>query len=236
MSESAPGDVGPPPSRLSPETRHGGRLVAWAILVLLLALASYGARLSDSTTPDDVLYRWSTAVGAVIQYAIMLTIILAIARGLRSPLLALARPTPTARAVKLGAVAFGIILAATAALSPFLDAGNEQGLVPDNWDGSRAMPFLANALVVVLVAPFVEELLFRGLGVSLLLPFVGSILTILVTGVAFGLAHGLVLGLPVLAIFGVTLAWLRSKTGSVYPGMVVHGIFNAAALATAILA
>ena len=59
---------------------------------------------------------------------------------------------------------------------------------------------------------------------------------LLVTGVAFGLAHGLVLGLPVLAIFGVTLAWLRSKTGSVYPGMVVHGIFNAAALATAILA
>ena len=42
------------------------------------------------------------------------------------------------------------------------------------------------------------------------------------------------LGLPVLTIFGVTLGWLRLKTGSVYPGMVVHGIFNGAALLAAI--
>ncbi len=106
--------------------------------------------------------------------------------------------------------------------------------MPDAWDSSRAAPFLANALVVVLVAPFVEELLYRGLGMSLLLPFVGPLFSIAVTGVAFGLAHGLVLGLPVLSIFGFTLGWLRWKTGSVYPGIVVHGIFNAAALVAAV--
>ena len=56
----------------------------------------------------------------------------------------------------------------------------------------------------------------------------------MITGLAFGLAHGLVLGLPVLTIFGITLGWLRWKTGSVYPGMVVHGIFNGAALLAAV--
>lgn len=220
----------------APETvpRRRGRLLAWSVLVGLLALASYSARLSDTETPADVLYLWSTLAGALIQYGIMLVLILAIARGLRSPLLALERPAAIGRAVKLGAVAFGVILAATASLSPFLDAGNEQGLVPDAWDSSRAVPFLANALVVVLVAPFVEELLYRGLGMSLLLPFVGPLVSIAITGLAFGLAHGLVLGLPVLTIFGVALGWLRWKTGSVYPGMVVHGIFNAAALAAAV--
>jgi membrane protease YdiL (CAAX protease family) len=205
------------------------------VLVGLLALASYGARLSDATTRDDVLYLWPTLAGALIQYAIMLVLILAIARGLRSPLLAFERPAALGRAVKLGAVAFGVIIAATAALSPFLDAGNEQGLVPDAWDSSRAIPFAANALVVVLVAPFVEELLYRGLGMGLLIPFVGPLASIAITGVAFGLAHGLVLGLPVLSIFGVALAWLRWKTGSVYPAMVVHGIFNGAALAAAVV-
>ena len=214
--------------------RRGGRLLAWSVLVGLLAFASYGARLADAKTPDDVLYLWSTFAGALIQYGIMLALVLAIAQGLRSPLLALERPVAMGRAAKLGAAAFGIILAATAVLSPFLDAGDEQGLVPDAWDSSRAVPFLANALVVVVVAPFVEELLYRGLGMSLLLPFVGPLLSIAVTGVAFGLAHGLVLGLPVLSIFGITLGWLRWKTGSVYPGMVVHGIFNAAALVAAI--
>ncbi len=214
--------------------RRSGRLLAWSVLVGLLALASYGARLSDAETPDDVLYLWSTFAGALIQYGIMLVLILAIARGLRSPLLALERPAAIRRAVKLGAVSFGVILATTAALSPFLDAGDEQGLVPDTWDSSRAVPFLANALVVVLVAPFVEELLYRGLGMSLLLPFAGPLFSIAITGLAFGLAHGLVLGLPVLTVFGVVLGWLRWKTGSVYPGMVVHGIFNAAALAAAV--
>lgn len=220
----------------SPPTspRRGGRLLAWGILVGLLLLASYAARLSDAETPSDVLYLWSTFAGALIQYGIMLVLILALSRGIRSPLLALSRPAAMGRAVKLGAAAFGLILATAGLLGQVLDAGDEQGLVPDAWDGSRAVPFLANALVVVLVAPFVEELLYRGLGMSLLFPFVGPLLSIVITGLAFGLAHGLVLGLPVLTIFGITLGWLRWKTASVYPGMVVHGIFNGAALLAAV--
>ena len=96
----------------------------------------------------------------------------------------------------LALVALVVIVASAAALSPFLDAGDEQGLVPDGWDSSRAAPFLANAAVVVIAAPFVEELLYRGLGYGLLTPFLGPWPAILITGVAFGLAHGLVLGLP----------------------------------------
>ena len=189
--------------------------MAWVVLVGLLAAASYGSRLAEAEVPDDVLYRWSTFVGALIQYGIMLALVLAIARGFDRPLLALERPASLVRAVKLAGVALVVIVGTTAALSPFLDAGGEQGLVPDAWDSSRAAPFLANAAVVVLVAPFVEELLFRGLGIGLLIPFVGPVPAILVTGVAFGLAHGLVLGLPVLSIFGITLGWLRWRTGSV---------------------
>jgi membrane protease YdiL (CAAX protease family) len=57
-----------------------------------------------------------------------------------------------------------------------------------------------------------------------------SLPAILITGLAFGLGHGLVVGLPVLAFFGITLAWLRWQTGSVCPGMVVHSCFNGLAL------
>jgi len=214
--------------------RQPGRLAAWGVLVGLLAALSYGARLSGGTSPDDVLYLWSTFVGASLQYGIMFVLILAIAHGLNRPLLALRAPTSSRRAVGQGFVALVAIFAATAALSPFLDAGDEQGLVPKGWDGSRAVPFLANAAVVCLVAPLVEELLFRGLGFGLLAPFVGPWVATVATGVSFGLAHGLVLGLPVLSIFGITLGWLRWQTGSVIPGMVVHAIFNAAALVAAV--
>lgn len=224
-----PADATPDPGRRQP-----GRLVAWGILVGLLAAASYASRLSDSEMPADLLYLWSTFVGALIQYGIMFVLILAIARGLDRQSLALEVPERRGRAIKLALAAFVAIVAATAALSPFLDAGSEQGLVPDSWDSARAVPFLANAAVVTLVAPFVEELLYRGLGFGLLTPFVGPWPAILITGAAFGLAHGLVLGLPVLSIFGVTLAWLRWQTGSVIPGMIVHALFNGLALAAAV--
>jgi hypothetical protein len=48
------------------------------------------------------------------------------------------------------------------------------------------------------------------------------------------LAHGLLEGLPILIVFGSGLAFLRAQTDSVYPGMVVHGIFNAVALIVAV--
>ena len=225
-------EVGAP--AMAPAGRRPGRLVAWGALAGLLATASYASRLSDSETPADLLYLWSTFVGALIQYGIMFALILAIARGLDRGLLALEIPEERGRTIKLSLLAFVAIIAVTAALNPFLDAGGEQGLVPDAWDSSRALPFLANAMVVTLVAPFVEELLYRGLGFGLLTPFVGPLPAIVITGIAFGLAHGLVLGLPVLAIFGMVLAWLRWQTGSVVPGMIVHALFNGLALAVAV--
>jgi membrane protease YdiL (CAAX protease family) len=53
-------------------------------------------------------------------------------------------------------------------------------------------------------------------------------------GIAFGLAHGLVLTLPVIVVFGCVLAWVRARTGSVFPGMLLHGTFNLIALVAAV--
>src|SRR5256885_5488702 len=42
------------------------------------------------------------------------------------------------------------------------------------------------------------------------------------------------LAFPFLAAFGIGLAYLRSRVDSVYPGMIVHGLFNAVALTVAV--
>jgi hypothetical protein len=81
--------------------------------------------------------------------------------------------------------------------------------------------------------PFVEELTFRGLGFSLLSRF-GTLPAILLVGLLFGLSHGLFVSLPILVVFGCALAWVRSRTDSVYPGMVLHGTFNLIALIAAV--
>ena len=75
--------------------------------------------------------------------------------------------------------------------------------------------------------------MFRGAGYSLLARF-GQVVAILVVGVTFGLVHGLVYGLAALTVFGIGLAWLRAKTESVYPCIVIHCLFNAVALVFAV--
>ena len=212
-----------------------GRLLGWAILVGALALLSYASRLAgEGDPPDDVLYRWSTAIGGLVQYAIIFVIVVALSRGMAPATLGLRRP-----ASWLGAA--GKILAALVAiwivgflLNFVLEAGEEQGLVPDGWDSSRAAPFVANFVVVALVAPIVEELTYRGLGFAAVRDSFGVIAAVVVTSLAFGLAHGLVVALPVLTIFGAILAWLRFSTSSIYPPIVLHAIFNGAALIAAV--
>jgi membrane protease YdiL (CAAX protease family) len=118
-------------------------------------------------------------------------------------------------------------------LSPLLKPGQEQGLTPTSWEPNHAGAYIANAVVVAVVAPIVEELTFRGLGYSLLEPL-GRWVAIVLVGLLFGLAHGLVEAFPFLAAFGAMLAYLRMRVDSVYPGMIVHGLFNAIALVVAV--
>jgi len=216
--------------------RYPGRLLAWFIFVGTLTLLAYGARLTDTETPDDLAYRWSSSVAALIQYGIMLGILLLIARGLpKRELFALRRPASWKRSLGLAALSLAAIYLAAfvyeRALSVFgnWDPSEEQGLVPHGWDSSRAPAFIAFFVVVTLVAPAVEELTYRGLGISLLLPW-GAVLAIGATGLLFGAAHGLVVALPILTVFGLVVGWLRVRTNSVYPGIVLHGTFNAIAL------
>jgi membrane protease YdiL (CAAX protease family) len=75
------------------------------------------------------------------------------------------------------------------------------------------------------VGPVVEELTFRGIGFFLLAQF-GQVAAILVTAVAFALTHGILQGLPVFFIIGVALAFVRSRTDSIYPSIVMHAAFN----------
>jgi membrane protease YdiL (CAAX protease family) len=211
------------------------RLVGWAILVGILALVSYAANFaSDGDPPDDVLYRWSSAVGGLIQYGIILAIVLALSRGIAPATLGLRGPASWRKAAGLMLAALVAIWIIGAVLNLFLEAGEEQGLVPDGWDSDRAVPFAANFVVVAVVAPVVEELTYRGLGFAAVRDAFGAIAAVLVTAFAFGLAHGLVVALPVLTIFGAILGWLRWRTGSVYPPMLLHSVFNGAALIAAV--
>ena len=100
------------PAAAAPRQRPG-RVVAWSALGGLRAAVAYAGRLSDGELPDDLLYLWSTFAGALIQYAIMFALILAIARGLDRRLLGLEAPARRGRAVGLAFVALVVIVGAS---------------------------------------------------------------------------------------------------------------------------
>lgn len=213
-----------------------GRLVAWVLFVLAFSALSYAGRfLFETEIPDDVLYTYSAAIQGVVQYAIILAVVVLIVRGANvRALLALRRPDSWTRAAGISVGIFVAMMILAGALSPFLQPGDEQGLIPERWEPERADALAANFAVVVFVAPVVEELVFRGLGFSLLARF-GTAAAIVLVGVAFAVAHGLVEALPLLVAFGAALAYLRARSGSVYPGMILHGFFNAFALVGALV-
>jgi len=211
-----------------------GRLVAWLTFVGAFIALAYASRASSGEPDKDVLYEYSTAVAGLVQYAIVLAIVLWITRGPRQrDLLALRAPRSLRGAVGWSIFVIVAIYVVSGIAEPFLNPGEEQGLTPDTWERDRAGGYAVNFVVIAGVTPIVEELMFRGAGYSLLARF-GQAVAIVVTGVTFGLIHGLVEALVVLTAFGIGLAWLRAKTDSVYPCIAVHSLFNAVALIVAV--
>jgi len=212
-----------------------GRLLAWAIFIAVVGSINLAGRLTGGKPDNDVLYHYSTAVSGLVLYAVVFAVVLVIARGLDlREVFALRAPASLPRAAGYVAAGFVAILAVNAVLSPFLHAGKEQGLVPDRWEPSHAGAFAANCAVVAIVAPVVEELAFRGFGVTALSGYVPSWAVVLLVGLAFGAWHGLIIAFPALASLGAIFAFVRVKTRSVYPTMLMHAIFNAGALLVAV--
>jgi uncharacterized protein len=209
-----------------------GKLLGWLILVGCLAALGYVSRFTQGKPPADTLYRYGTAISGVVFYAITVAVVLWIAEGLSAEQLGLRRPESWRRAIGLALAVLIALLIAEVFLEALLHATREQGLEPPRWEPDRAAPFALNAAVVVLAAPVVEELTFRGLGFTLLARY-GDVVALVVTSAAFAAAHGLVNGFAALFLFGMAVGFLRLRTGSLYPGMLLHGSFNALALAVA---
>ena len=95
---------------------------------------------------------------------------------------------------------------------------------------------LGLTVMAITLAPLVEELLFRGVLLSALIPRCGVALAALLSAAAFAAIHlpGLAwqwYALPELLLLGVALAWLRLHYRSLWPSVLAHGANNALALA-----
>ena len=86
---------------------------------------------------------------------------------------------------------------------------------------------LITLLEVVVLAPFFEEIIFRGIVFSTLRAKFGLSVSLIGSAGIFALAHGYG-PIAFLSVFwsGILWAWLYERTGSIVPGMCAHAINN----------
>ena len=93
------------------------------------------------------------------------------------------------------------------------------------------MDYFSLMCQAVIIAPFREELMFRGLLQPIIKNKAGTVASILVTAIVFTFMHTMYFKVPLifilLFVLALTMGILRHKTDSVVPSYILHLMFNA---------
>ncbi|MGC9973792.1 MAG: CPBP family intramembrane glutamic endopeptidase [Gaiellaceae bacterium] len=212
-----------------------GRLAIWVLFAASISALNFVAYASTSAvnSANESLFRWSFATGNAVFLCVWIAISLAISNR-RPEIRALRRPRiAPAAAAGLGFLA----LAASYVANLFVTSlggkpAREQGLLNEHWQSGRLAPFVASVIVLTVLTPIAEELFVRGLGFALFQPF-GQAAAMTIPALGWALMHGLPAAIFPLFVFGIGLGYLRQRSDSVIPGMIVHGLYNGLAVALA---
>jgi membrane protease YdiL (CAAX protease family) len=231
-----------PPAPGPPSASHDGapgppwRLAsAWAAVACAIVLA-VGLGLLASALGSA--FGWSfddppaglQLAATFLQDAGIIAVVLVLAHRVTHAVSTALRLRPTAFWPALAGIglAFASFVAVSAGWLALVGGHGRDRLVEDLGGGGVAVT-LGGALLVAVVAPVAEELLFRGYLFPALRARTGTWAGALVTGVVFGAVHAAGTDarylLP-LAFFGVALCLLYAWTGSLYPCIALHAANN----------
>lgn len=140
------------------------------------------------------------------------------------------RPPPRrwyARALLLAVASFVLVSAVNALVGILL------GEMPDNPQfemvgpaGRTPQGAFGMLVMVGAIVPFVEELLFRAILYAWLRRRWGVAASALASGLCFAVLHGIAWLIPAITLLGALLAVIYERSGSLWPAVITHGIFN----------
>jgi hypothetical protein len=189
--------------------------------------------------------RLAAAISAEVYLALIVAHLLAFGgfSGLRDRLRlgrTTARDVGLALAVSAGAwAAAAAVYAALNPVAGWLD-DLRQALLFVGSDGGRlfnADPALFTVAVAraCVLAPLGEELLFRGALFGWLRGRLNAMLTITLTAALFAVIHMMPVLLPLTFVLGLGAGWIRERTGSTTPFLIIHVLSNVALITGAYL-
>ncbi|MGA6161779.1 lysostaphin resistance A-like protein [Amycolatopsis magusensis] len=132
-------------------------------------------------------------------------------------------------AVVTGLVCFGLSWPVSAVFDPFFPGS--EGVQQSYRDaaGAGALSLVITMIFGGLLTPLGEEALFRGVLANFLFRW-GTWISVLVSAAVFALAHGINAVMPLAFVVGLSTGLLLRFSGSIWPTVVVHVVYNSAAI------
>lgn len=208
---------------------HLGLLIyivsAYAISIVADVLLLIFLGDSYESIMGNIYFQWF--MGVVPMYAVGLPLLWLTVRNM---------PTKRLEKSKLSAGEFLIIFAIAQTL---MSVGNSIGNTLNGFFGAlrgdeitnttsqliENSPIWLTLVVAVIIGPVIEEFIFRKLMVDRLARY-GSLVTVLVSGISFGLFHGNLYQFFYAALLGMLLAFVTLKTGNWLYSVALHIIIN----------
>ena len=106
----------------------------------------------------------------------------------------------------------------------------QQELVTLFQNGGHPMAMLLLVTLAVIMAPVVEEIIFRGCIYRFLKSQTSLLVAQIISGCIFSIMHANLLSLVPLILVGILLARIYEKTGSLNASIWFHALFNAFSL------
>jgi membrane protease YdiL (CAAX protease family) len=197
-----------------------GTGVVLSVPVLIIDHPPSGGELSDVA---NAFVQLATALGFLL-----VPIAIAASRGatLRGALSQLGLRRPRLSAWKWMLASIGVYLLFAVAYTAIFGEPHQKDIAED----FGTVP--VQILLIVIAAPISEEVCFRGFLFGGLRERLPRLAAALISGLVFGGLHATtgISAVPPLIVFGFILALLYEKTGSIWPGILLHMLNNSVAL------
>ena len=83
-----------------------------------------------------------------------------------------------------------------------------------------------NFFLIIIVAPIIEEIVFRGLFYKTLKNFIPFVQASIISSLIFAIIHENILSLTILFLLSLHLTWIYERTNSILYPILTHSIFN----------
>ena len=83
-----------------------------------------------------------------------------------------------------------------------------------------------NIFLIIIVAPIIEEIVFRGLFYKTLKNFIPFVQASIISSLIFAIIHENILSLTILFLLSLYLTWIYERTNSILYSILTHSIFN----------